>query len=304
MDKLLFDTSPCTTDVLQDDLFIAKNVSVAVLRLDKLHAIVSGNKLFKLHYFLQEALSAESRHIITFGGAFSNHLVATAFACRQLSLRCTGIVRGEKPPQPSPTLQQCMELSMQLEFISRNDYTKKDDPAFIASITDTANAVIIPEGGFGRQGTAGASLIMDMVDKTGYTHIATAVGTATTLAGLLTKVLPGQTVIGVPALKGMTDIRERIGQLTGNSDLIHSLQMIDTHHFGGYAKYNATLIDFMNDCWLRYRLPLDFVYTGKMLYNITDAIRNDRFAPGSRILCLHTGGLQGNRSLPVNTLLY
>jgi 1-aminocyclopropane-1-carboxylate deaminase len=302
---MLFDISKAIIEELQDDLFVQKQVSVSVLRLDKIHPLISGNKLFKLHYFLEEAIASEHKTILTFGGAYSNHLAATAHACKLLQLKSIGIVRGEKPGQLSATLQQCLEDGMQLKFISRQEYAKKDDDAFINNLKASfGECTIIPEGGYHPLGAKGAALIMKLVKDNCYTHIATATGTATTLAGMLMAATPQQTVVSLPVIKGMTDNKTRIKQLTGQEDEFKNLLILGNYHFGGYAKSSGLLIDFMNQCWLNYGLPLDFVYTAKMFFGIIDAVKNDTFTTGSKILCLHTGGLQGNKSLPLNTLLF
>ncbi len=308
---MLFDISNAGIEELQDDLFVEKQVSVFVLRLDKIHPLVSGNKIFKLHYFLQEAIrsthSKEStgKTIVTFGGAHSNHLAATAFACKALHLKSVGIVRGERPAVIPPTLQQCIQDGMQLKFISRQQYTEKETPAFLDQLhTEFINSLIIPEGGYHPLGAKGAALIFELIKDNHYTHICTASGTATTLAGLLMAAKAEQTVISVPVLKGITDTAARLKMLTGNQPEFKNLEIFDGYHFGGYAKKNAALTAFMNDCWLKYGLPLDFVYTAKMLYAIIDRIKKNAFARGSKIICIHTGGLQGNKSLPLNTLLF
>ena len=299
------DISKANIEVLHDELFVQKQVTLSVLRLDKIHPLVSGNKLFKLHYFLEEALSGKHETIVTFGGAYSNHLAATAYACKLLQLKSIGIVRGEKPEQLSETLQQCIQDGMQLKFIPRQQYAKKENADFINDLkTEFGNCVIIPEGGYSPIGAKGAALIMDLIKYNSYTHICTPSGTATTVAGLLLAVRPEQVVVSFPVLKGITDNKKRIKELTGNNDDFENLLTMDNYHFGGYAKKTQQLIDFMNDCWLQYRLPLDFVYTAKMLFGIIDSIKNDTFEKGSKILCLHTGGLQGNKSLPLNSLLF
>jgi 1-aminocyclopropane-1-carboxylate deaminase len=302
---MLFDTSRADIEELHDDLFTEKQVSISVLRLDKIHPLVSGNKLFKLHYFLEKAVNNTHKTILTFGGAYSNHLSATAFACKALQLKSIGIVRGEKPEQLSHTLQQCLQDGMQLQFISRQQYAKKDDPAFINSLKAAyGECMIIPEGGYHPLGAKGAALIMDLVKDKSYTHICTATGTATTLAGILMAAKPGQIVVGFPALKGITYNKTSIKQLTGKEGEFENLLVLNNYHFGGYAKKSDLLIQFMNQCWLQHGLPLDFVYTAKMLFGTIDAVKNDTFTKGSKILCLHTGGLQGNKSLPLNSLLF
>lgn len=272
-----------------------------MLRLDNIHPVISGNKIFKLHYFLDDVIN---NTIITFGGAYSNHLVATANACKQSGIRCIGIVRGEKPAALSHTLRNCIEYGMQLSFISREEYDKKDTVEFTNRLVNTyGECTIIPEGGFAPLGAMGASCIWDYIDDD-VTHICCAVGTATTIAGLLMKAKPHQKIIAVPVLKGFNDIEERIMFLTGgvfNKDQLH---IEAGYHFGGYAKKNDTLIDFMNKLYNTHQLPTDFVYTGKMMYAVMEKLEHDFFEEGSKICCVHTGGLQGNESLQKNTLTF
>jgi len=302
---MFFYISKADIEELNDDLFFREQVSVSVLRLDKIHPVVSGNKLFKLHYFLQEAIRSNHKTILSFGGAYSNHLAATAFACKALHLKCIGIVRGEQPGQLSTTLQQCINDGMQLKFITREEYKGKENAEFTSSLqNEFGEFILVPEGGYHPLGAKGAALIMDLFNPGNYTHICTATGTATTLTGLLTAAKPELTIIGIPVLKGMTDSSERIKYLANINNVPANLQILEGYHFGGYAKKTGQLIQFMNYCWQQYQLPLDFVYTAKMLYAVTDCIKNKRFPKGSKILCLHTGGLQGNKSLPLNTLLF
>lgn len=301
---MLFDISKANIEEMHDELPDIKKVSVSVLRLDKIHPVVSGNKLFKLHYFLENAINSTHKKIVTFGGAYSNHLSATAHACRLLQLKSIGIVRGEEPKQLSPTLQQCRQDGMDLHFISRQTYAKKEDEAFTRQLTAAyGDCIVVPEGGYHPLGAKGASLIMNLADDS-YTHICVATGTATTLAGILMAATPQQTVIAYPVLKGVTDNKKRIKELTGQADEFKNLLIQDSYHFGGYAKQTGKLTAFMNQCWSRYQLPFDFVYTAKMFFGVVDGIKHDFFPKGSKILCIHSGGLQGNKSLPLNTLLF
>lgn len=302
---MLFDISKAGIEELHDDLFLQKQVSVSVLRLDKIHPLVSGNKIFKLHYFLQEALHSKHRTIISFGGAYSNHLSATAYACSMLHVRSIGIVRGEKPEQLSPTLQQCIADGMQLKFISRQEYGRKEDDPFLKDLkAEFGDCTVVPEGGYHPLGARGAALIVDLIKDKDHTHICTASGTATTLAGILMAAKPEQSIISVPVLKGITDTAERVKYLTGTLVEFKNLEILGDYHFGGYAKRTDALMEFINHCWLKYRLPLDFIYTAKMFFGIIDSIKNDKFKRGSKIICLHTGGLQGNKSLPLNSILF
>jgi 1-aminocyclopropane-1-carboxylate deaminase/D-cysteine desulfhydrase-like pyridoxal-dependent ACC family enzyme len=222
-----------------------------------------------------------------------------------LHLKSVGIVRGEKPQDLSHTLQQCMQDGMQLKFIPRQQYEQKDSAAFINELkAEFGECILVPEGGYHPVGARGAALIMDLIKDNNYTHICTASGTATTLAGILLAAKPTQNVLSFPVLKGITDNKSRIKELTGNSDEFKNWLIFDDYHFGGYAKKTEVLINFMNECWLQYKLPLDFVYTAKMLFGVVESIKNDKFEEGSRILCIHTGGLQGNKSLPLNALLF
>jgi 1-aminocyclopropane-1-carboxylate deaminase len=302
---MLFDISKAGIEELHDELFIQKQVTLSILRLDKIHPLVSGNKLFKLYYFLEAAVNSKHKTILTFGGAYSNHLAATAFASKALQLKCIGIVRGEKPEQLSTTLLQCIQDGMELKFITRQQYAEKENDAFINDLkTEFGECIIIPEGGYHLLGAKGAALIMGLIKDNSYTHICMATGTATTLAGILMAAKPEQNIVSFSVLKGITDNKFSINELTGNNEDFKNLLILNNYHFGGYAKKTDELINFINHCWLQYGLPLDFVYTAKMFFGVVDSIKNDTFKKGSKILCLHTGGLQGNKSLPLNSLSF
>jgi len=301
---MLFPVSNIITEKISAELFDQKQVSLSVLRLDLIHNVVSGNKLYKLHFFLQDALKQSAKGIITFGGAYSNHLVATAFACREAGLKSIAIVRGEQPNLLSHTLKACMEYGTQLKFVSRQVYDQKESTDFLNQLkVDHENYVVIPEGGYHPSGTAGAKLIMDLIYPH-TTHICCAAGTATTGAGLLLGLNEKQQVILVPVLKNLLDLEQRISFLTNRSFAPQQLKIIPDYHFGGYAKKTQELIDFMNSMYEKHGLPTDFVYTGKMLFGIIDSIKKDYFPAGSKIVCIHTGGLQGNLSLPTGTLVF
>ncbi len=300
---MLFNTAHIPVDECSSSFLEEKQVSLLIARLDSIHPVVSGNKLFKLHYFL-EAASANKQSIVTFGGAYSNHLAATAFACKTAGLPCAGIVQGERPQQLSPTLQQCISDGMQLFFIPREQYSHLSASDAMPVVEGLPSySLVIPEGGYHPTGARGASLIMDKINEANATVVVTAVGTATTLAGLLQRVAPGQTVIGVPVLKNLADLNRRVHYLNGEK-IYRKAETWDDYHFGGYAKKSPELIDFMNEMYNNYAIPTDFVYTAKMLFAVMDKIKNDYFPAGSRILCLHTGGLQGNISLPHGTLVF
>lgn len=289
---------------LSDVLFIEKQVSVSVLRLDTIHPVVSGNKLFKLHYFFQKAREDAATGILTYGGAYSNHLVATSLACKLSGIPAAAIVRGEKPALLSHTLQACLEYGMSLEFVSRQVFDQRDEPGFVTNINaGYENYLVIPEGGYHPLGAAGAALIMKLLPPD-ITHVCCAVGTATTAAGLWTGLKETQQLIAIPVLKNLHDLEARIRFLTKHSGSLPALKIWPDYHFGGYAKKTTALLDFMNQLYREHALPTDFVYTGKMMFGVMDNIAKDFFRPGSKIVCIHTGGLQGNLSLKPGSLVF
>lgn len=292
------------TEKLESNFLREKDVSVSVARLDKIHPEVSGNKLFKLHYFIEECLQTDHKTILTFGGAYSNHLAATAYLCRLYNLKCIGIVRGEAAAILSHTLLKCKADGMELHFISREEYKNISNGETQKSpVNIYGNCTVVAEGGYSPVGAAGASLIMDVIANEENLIVCTPVGTGTTLAGLMQRKAAGQKIIGVPVIKQLMDIYERLQYLSQGSNL-EMPEIFDDYHFGGYAKYNEELISFMNDFYANHGIPTDFVYTGKMMFAIMDKIRQGYFRKGSHIMCLHTGGLQGNQSLPAGKLIF
>ena len=286
---------------IENDLTKEKKVSLSILRLDKIDPDISGNKFFKLYYFLGKAIS-EQKKIITFGGAYSNHLAAAAKACNLYGIRCVGIVRGETPKNLSHTLLFCKEQGMELEFSSREDYRKKELQDFKCKLNDTyGDHILIPEGGYSREGMEGAAFIANYYKGKDFSHVCCSSGTATTLAGLIKGSKEGETIIGFSALKGIPDHAARISLLTGKLSK-EKFCFVTDYHFGGYAKKSDELICFMNKFYEEFVIPTDFIYTGKMMFGIFDLIKKNYFLPGSKVLSIHTGGLQGNLSLPEGTL--
>ena len=278
-----------------------KKVGCSVLHIDKIHPVISGNKWFKLKYYLEEAKSIDKKWIATFGGAYSNHILATAAAGELFKLQTIGIIRGERPTTLSLTLQQAMDHGMNLFFISREQYVNKPLPS---EIRDQEKIYLINEGGYGIKGAQGAAEVLDYCEKENYSHIACAVGTSTMMAGLITGNLPSHEILGIPVLRYRTDLEKALDELLSPDAKSRKFQMIHDYHFGGYAKYNAELISFMNDLYKNTGIPTDFVYTGKLFYGIFDLIKNDFFPAGSSLLVVHSGGLQGNRSLQRGSLIF
>ncbi len=274
-----------------------KKISLSVLRLDKIHPFISGNKWFKLRYYLDEAASLGKKKILTFGGAWSNHIAATAAICNLHAIPCIGIIRGEEPAIPSSTLLFAKQTGMQLVFISRHDYKQKKIPLPISS----EDNYIINEGGYGEPGARGASTILEFCSKE-YSHYCCATGTGTMLAGLINAAVPGQQVTGISVMKSNRELEEKVADLVQNKTI--DWQLLHDYHFGGYAKHQPALIRFMNEFYEHAGVPSDFVYTAKLFYAVTDLIKKDFFIPGSRILLVHSGGLQGNASLDKGTLIF
>ncbi|MGZ3849218.1 MAG: 1-aminocyclopropane-1-carboxylate deaminase/D-cysteine desulfhydrase [Flavisolibacter sp.] len=275
---------------------------VDVMRLDLLHPVISGNKWYKLKEYLKEAKQQSKTTILTFGGAFSNHIVATAAAARLEGLKSIGIIRGERPSVLSPTLVEALHYGMELHFVSRADYRNKLIPQQMVN-QHGGTLYRINEGGYGVKGMEGASAILEKVKAQVYSHILVAVGTGTTLAGLTLACGLGQKVIGVSVLKNNFSLQQEIETLLppGKERLF---TLLHEYHFGGYAKYNQSLLRFMNDWYRENGIPSDFVYTGKLFFALDDLIRKSYFPPEARILVLHSGGLQGNRSLPKGSLIF
>jgi len=274
-----------------------------VLRLDLLHPVVSGNKWFKLHRHLDAA--APGAPIITFGGAWSNHLVATAFAAEQTGRRSIGIVRGERPGVLSETLLEAAAYGMHLEFVSRHRYAAKAQPNFLQDLYHRyPGAYIIPEGGGGLPGITGSEEILRRIDASVYTHILCAIGTGTTWMGLVRAACPGTSVIGIPVLKGILAIADidRDGFLT--PEQLKRAILLPGYHFGGYARHPQELLDFMNGFYRHSGVPTDIVYTGKLFYALWNIVATRFFPAHSRLLIIHSGGLQGNRSLRPGQLIF
>jgi 1-aminocyclopropane-1-carboxylate deaminase len=288
------DIGKITTDKIDHSLLQTKNIRLDVLRLDKIHPVISGNKWFKLKYHLENFNAGNYKGVITFGGAWSNHIVATACACYLKKISCVGIIRGEKPSQLSSTLEEAVKYKMELKFISRESFKQKDNEGFIESIKkEFPGYYIIPEGGAGIEGEKGAAEILQHAEIKNYTHIACAVGTGTMFSGIKSAALSSQQIIGIVVLKGWKE-----EAIHNNGKLFYD------YHFGGYAKYDEVLIGLMNEFFKTSSIPTDFVYTGKLTYALFDLINKDHFPPTSKILMIHSGGLQGNVSLQKGSLIF
>lgn len=294
-----------TLDPLHLPVFEESGLEAAVLRLDKIHPEISGNKWFKLKYYLEAGRLQQKKRLISFGGPYSNHIVALACAAHAHGFSSTGFIRGEKPAVLPASLFTAMKYGMDFQFLPRDVYLQKEDPGFLASLhSKYPEALIIPEGGCGEPGFRGAGEILSMAGLSAYSHICCAVGTGTTLTGLLRACKPQQKAVGISVLKGTHGIEPLRASWINDPADTNKLQLFHDYHFGGYAKKTTALLDFMNGIYEQSGIPTDFVYTGKLFYAITDLARKNYFPVGSRIMIVHSGGLLGNLSLPEGQLQF
>jgi len=256
-----------------------------------IHPAVSGNKYRKLKYNLQKAKSENYKGILTFGGAFSNHIAATAAVGQALNIQTVGIIRGEELASKidqNPTLRYSKSCGMHLEFVSRSAYKDKTTTEYLKTLLEVyKNFYIIPEGGTNALAIKGCQEILTETDQR-FDLICCAVGTGGTMAGLINSSVPSQKIIGFPALKG-SFLNEDICKFATQSNW----ELWEAYHFGGYAKVDSKLITFMNNFKTTYNIPLDPVYTAKMMYGIFDAIQTGQIPKDAKVLAIHTGGLQG-----------
>ena len=264
-------------------------ISLFIKREDLLHPHISGNKFRKLKYNLAEA--KKYNKILTYGGAFSNHIVAVAAAGKEYGFQTIGIIRGEELVSQiadNPSLQFAQECGMQLEFISREQYRHKNEIAALEYWQKKYGEVyVLPEGGTNQLAVKGCEEIITSADEV-YDFICCAVGTGGTISGIINSAMPHQKIIGFPALKG-DFLQEDIRNFTHENNW----ELQTDYHFGGYAKTTSKLIQFLNDFHAQHQIPLDPIYTGKMVYGVMDLIQKNYFKKGSKILLIHTGGLQG-----------
>tara|TARA_R110002051_G_scaffold139763_1_gene212454 strand:+ start:13269 stop:14174 length:906 start_codon:yes stop_codon:yes gene_type:complete len=268
-----------------------KEISLYIKREDTLHPFISGNKYRKLKYNLIKAQEKGINTLLTFGGAFSNHIAATAYAGKENNLHTIGVIRGEELVnkwQYNPTLKFAKKNGMHFKFVSREWYREKDNLEVIESLEkEFGDFYRIPEGGTNKLAVKGCEEILTQND-TNFDVICTCVGTGGTIAGIINSAQSDQRVIGFPALKG-DFLKKDICKFVENSNW----DLETNYNFGGYSKVSKILVEFINDFKSKTTIPLDPVYTGKMMYGILDMISKDYFKKGTKILAIHTGGLQG-----------
>lgn len=297
---------PPSTQQINREIFRSAGVEVSVLRLDLMHPWVNGNKWFKLKYNLLAAKEQNYTTILTFGGAYSNHIYATAAAGNLLGFRTIGVIRGDERLPLNPTLSFAVAQGMQLIYVDRETYRQRDTAELYADLRQGFGEVfIIPEGGCNLNGVRGCTEILSEVTA-GFDTICVACGTATTLAGLILSLQPKQRSLGFPVLKNGEFLKHDITKLltqylasglpTPSRNPATSWELVCDYHFGGYGKVNHELVSFSHEFTQIHSIPLDYVYTAKMFYGVMDLISKGRIE-GDRLLLIHTGGLQGNMGI-------
>lgn len=262
-----------------------------VKREDLIHPFISGNKYRKLKYNILDAKQKGLDTILTFGGAYSNHIAATAYAGNLFGIKTIGVIRGEELSQNwmlNPTLSQAHRHGMDFKFISREAYRRKTETSFLELLEkELGPYYLIPEGGTNLLAVRGCEEILTPEDKD-FNVLCSSVGTGGTLAGIINSSLHYQRIIGFPSLKG-DFLKKDIRNFTAKENW----EINTDYHFGGYAKVSEALIGFINYFKDKTNIPTDPIYTGKLLYGILDLVKNDYFKPGTKILAIHSGGLQG-----------
>ena len=278
--------------------------SLSVLREDLIHPQISGNKFRKLKYNILKAQKESKSTLLTFGGAFSNHISAVAAAGKFHGLKTIGVIRGDelgndlhKTLRTNPTLSFAHSCGMEFKFVSRREYREKTSSEFLYNLqNEFKDCFIIPEGGTNEFAIKGCEEILDSKTEK-FDYICVAVGTGGTISGLIRSAKENQEVLGFPALKG-DFLNDEIKKYAGKNE---NWNLVSNYHFGGYAKTSDELIEFVNSFKDETEIQLDPIYTGKMMFGIVDLIKKKYFKEGSKILAIHTGGLQGIKGM--NTIL-
>lgn len=285
---------------IEDAVTRQYGIRLYVLRTDMNHPYISGNKLFKLTYNLQEAQKRGISILLTFGGAYSNHIAAMAAAGKEYGYTTIGIIRGEEYPELNPTLQFAADCGMRLHYVSRNLYRNKEELyKYVCGVFGDENIYLIPEGGSNALGVKGCREIIKSI-TTDFDVVCCACGTGATMAGITLSLKSGQSAMGFQILKGQGYIKKEIerwiyNERVVNKNFVEPEWLInEDYHFGKYARIRPELVRFVEEFKQNTSIPLDYIYTGKMMFGIYDLIKKGFFKSGQRIVAVHTGGLQGN----------
>ncbi|MCF8262615.1 MAG: pyridoxal-phosphate dependent enzyme [Melioribacteraceae bacterium] len=283
-----------------------KSEKIFIKRDDLIHPAMSGNKWRKLKYNLLEAKNLGFDTLLTFGGAFSNHIYAVASAGKIFGFKTIGIIRGEERFPLNHTLLFASKNGMELHYLNRTEYRRRNEKEFQEAIADKfGNPFLIPEGGTNELALKGVSEIFNELEND-YNFVCTAVGSAGTVSGLISSAPQNTTVLGFPALKNGEYLSEIVAELIGEEKSQRkNWELFYEYHFGGFAKINRELVDFMNEFEKINDFEIDPIYTTKMIYGVRDLIQKGKIAKGGSVLLLHTGGIQGKEGMKekINKLL-
>lgn len=285
---------PSILKKINDPWLEQRQIELYIKRDDLLHPVISGNKWRKLKYSLDHALSLGSDTLISMGGAYSNHLHALAYVGKVLGLKTIGLIRGEQPLVLSTTLNDIKRWNMELRFVSRTDYRLLRQYKNYNTLPGLKSGEYwLPEGGATNLALQG---VAELITEIGipYDSFCVPCGTGATLAGVAEVASESVSVLGFAALKNASFLTADVDALLSQSR--NNWQINLDYHFGGFGKINAELSAFIEEFELKSAIPLEPIYTGKMIYGIYDLIKKNYFKPGQRIIALHTGGLQGKKN--------
>jgi 1-aminocyclopropane-1-carboxylate deaminase len=284
----LLSYSHTQTQEIHDIILEKAAVRLYLKREDLNHPFVSGNKWWKLKYNLEAASHEGVETLLTFGGAFSNHIYATAAAAHEVKMQSIGIIRGESTQPINPILHFAINKGMRLHYISRDAYRRKSDEDFTEQLRHQfGNFYLIPEGGSNALAVKGVREFAETLG-TNFDYLCCPVGTGGTLAGIIQGLNGKKNILGFSALKNGAFLSDDVKRLCGEHT---NWKIITEYHFGGYAKSTPELLQFISDFKTRHAIPLEFIYTGKMISGILDLVSKGFFEKGSTILAIHTGGI-------------
>lgn len=302
--KELISTERSRTDEVNSQILSEHGVRLFVKRDDLIDVEISGNKWRKLKYNVAQCITEKFDGILTFGGAYSNHLVATAAACQKAGIRSVGIVRGEELNEESnDTLRRCAQYGMKLQFVSRDLYAQRNEKSYQDALSyEFENLLVVPEGGANYYGILGCQEILKEV-REDIDIVVVAQGTTTTSIGIATTLKSDQQLFVVPVLKGFDSLEEMTSLMKKSafetdyiSEVLENVRVLSNYHFGGYGKYDEELLGFISDWYKKYKIKLDPVYTGKAMFALMDQIQKGKLED-KVVLFVHTGGIQGSRSI-------
>lgn len=300
----MFDTSKSILDEIKIDSLSRRGIRLFVKRDDLIDKNVSGNKWRKLKYNVSLCQSRKKEGVLTFGGAYSNHLLATASACNILGVKSIGVVRGDELNiESNETLRNCSRFGMKLIFVSRSDYQMRHEKAYHELLSyDYPNHLIVPEGGANYYGMIGCQEILNEINEN-IDHVFVAQGTSTTSAGILLGMNDSQQLHVVPVLKGYDSLSEMKSLFMSSGlevndvvEMLKKVNVLNEYHFGGYGKYTLELLEFIRSFYVEYGMKLDPIYTGKAMFALLKEIEKPNYN-NSDVLFIHTGGLQGVRGV-------